>query len=151
MTKHGFHLLCLIIWLASSPGASRAEAWDPNIDEERYRNPVIYADYSDPDVVRVGSDFFMTASSFNVVPALPILHSKDLVNWRLVNHAIRRFDDPDFDVPQHGNGVWAPAICYHDGQYYIYFGDPDRGIFGVAHATPGGSGTSRCWSRRARD
>ena len=115
-----------------------AEAWNPNLVDGRYRNPIIFADYSDPDVVRVGDDFFMTASSFNTVPALPILHSKDLVNWRLVNHAIDRFDDPAFDVPQHGNGVWAPAIRYHQGHYYIFYGDPDRGIFMVRTTDPRG-------------
>ncbi|MFC7196058.1 family 43 glycosylhydrolase [Halosimplex aquaticum] len=68
--------------------------WDPNLDDDQYQNPIIYADYSDPDVVRVGDDYFMTASSFNAVPALPILHSRDLVNWRLVNHAIDELPPP---------------------------------------------------------
>jgi beta-xylosidase len=124
--------------LALLASAAFADTWNPNIGEDEYRNPIIFADYSDPDVVRVGDDFYMTASSFNTVPALPILHSKDLVNWRLVNHAIDRFDDPDFDVPQHGNGVWAPAIRYHDGHFYIYYGDPDRGIYMVKTRDPRG-------------
>ena len=119
-------------------GSAAGEHWDPNLDGGRYRNPIIFADYSDPDIVKVGSDFYMTASSFNVVPALPILHSKDLVNWRLINHAIDRFDDPAFDVPQHGNGVWAPAIRYQEGYFYIYYGDPDRGIFMVKTRDPRG-------------
>ncbi|MFW5956575.1 MAG: glycoside hydrolase 43 family protein, partial [Halorhabdus sp.] len=102
--------------------------WDPNLDDGRYRNPIIYADYSDPDVVRVGEDFFMTASSFNAVPGLPILHSRDLVNWRVINHAIEELP-PAFDRPQHGNGVWAPSINYHEGTFYIFYGDPDRGVY----------------------
>jgi len=102
--------------------------WNPNIDDGRYRNPVVHADYSDPDVVRVGDDFFMTASSFNCVPALPILHSRDLVNWRLVTHAVEELP-PAFDTPQHGNGVWAPSFNYHDGTFYIFYGDPDRGVY----------------------
>jgi len=102
--------------------------WDPNLDDERYRNPIIHADYSDPDVLRVGDDFFMTASSFNTVPALPILHSRDLVNWRLINHAVEALP-PAFDRPQHGNGVWAPSFNYHDGTFYIFYGDPDRGVY----------------------
>lgn len=125
----------LLLFLA---GTAAADTWNPNLEDGRYRNPIIFADYSDPDVVRVGGDFFMTASSFNAVPALPILHSKDLVNWRLVNHAIERFDDPAFDVPQHGNGVWAPAIRYHEGYFYIFYGDPDRGIFMVRTRDPRG-------------
>jgi len=118
--------------------AVSAEVWDPNLGAGEYRNPILFADYSDPDVVRVGDDFYMTASSFNAVPALPILHSKDLVNWRLINHAIDRFDDPAFDLPQHGNGVWAPAIRYHDGHFYIFYGDPDRGIYRVRTRDPRG-------------
>lgn len=133
INKNGTWLLLLV--LAAS---AAAETWNPNLEGGRYRNPIIFADYSDPDVVRAGDDFFMTSSSFNTVPALPILHSKDLVNWRLVNHAIDRFDDPAFDVPQHGNGVWAPAIRFHDGHYYIFWGDPDRGIFMVRTKDPRG-------------
>lgn len=115
-----------------------AEPWQPDLEDGTYKNPVIYADYSDPDVVRVGDDFYMTASSFNCVPGLPILHSTDLVNWELVNHAIPRFPDTHFDVPQHGNGVWAPAIRYHNDTFYIYWGDPDRGIFRVTAKDPRG-------------
>lgn len=128
--------LAILAFLLS---AASAELWDPNVGEDQYRNPIIFADYSDPDVVRVGDDFYMTASSFNAVPALPILHSRDLVNWRLINHAIERFDDPAFDVPQHGNGVWAPTIRHHGGYFYIYFGDPDRGIYMVRTADPRGA------------
>ena len=123
---------CLYIQLYAQENA----AWIPDNEDGTYTNPVIFADYSDPDVIRVGDDFFMTASSFNCVPGLPILHSKDLVNWTLINHAIKYFDDPDFDFPQHGNGVWAPSIRYHKDLFYIYWGDPDRGVFMVKTADP---------------
>ena len=97
-----------------------------------YTNPIIDADYSDPDVVRVGDDFYLTASSFNCIPGLPILHSKDLVNWKIIGHALQRQPPEDvFTQPQHGNGVWAPAIRYHKGEFYIYYGDPDFGIYMV--------------------
>ncbi len=115
-----------------------SEVWVADQGDGTYRNPIIHADYSDPDIVRVGDDFFMTASSFNAVPALPVLHSKDLVNWKIVNHAIQRFPDPYFDEVQHGNGVWAPSIRYHEGWYYIYWGDPDRGIYRVRTQDPFG-------------
>jgi len=75
---------------------------------QTYTNPIIYADYSDPDVVRVGNDFYLTASSFNCIPGLPILHSKDLVNWKIIGHAIQQQTPAEvFAKPQHGNGVWA--------------------------------------------
>lgn len=94
-----------------------------------YRNPIVFADYSDPDVIAVGDDFYLMASSFNACPGLPILHSKDLVNWQLIGHAMERFPDPDYDRPQHGKGVWAPALRYHDGKFWVFFGAPDEGIF----------------------
>ncbi len=104
-----------------------------------YTNPIIHADYSDPDVIRVGDDFYMTASSFNAIPGLPILHSKDLVNWRIINHALRRQEPFDiFRKPQHGGGVWAPAIRFHDGEFYIYYGDPDFGIYMTKSKDPAG-------------
>jgi beta-xylosidase len=102
-----------------------------------YTNPILHADYSDPDVIRVGDDYYMTASSFNCVPGLPILHSKDLVNWKIVNHALPKLNMEGvvpagfFDSPQHGKGVWAPCIRYHKGEYLIYWGDPDFGIYVV--------------------
>ena len=103
--------------------------WQPDLGDGRYRNPVLHADYSDPDVVRGDDGFYLVASSFGSVPALPILHSRDLVNWTLVAHAAPRLPSPDFDTPQHGKGVWAPSLRRHAGFYWIYFGDPDRGIF----------------------
>ncbi|HEX8687917.1 MAG TPA: glycoside hydrolase 43 family protein, partial [Pyrinomonadaceae bacterium] len=125
----------LVTLLAFVPGA-RAQAvskvWVADNGDGTYKNPVIHADFSDPDAVRVGEDFYMTASSFNAAPGLPVLHSKDLVNWAVVGYALNR--QPPFDVfdkPQHGNGVWAPAIRYHGGEFYIYYPDPDRGIYVV--------------------
>ena len=98
-----------------------SKVWVADNGDGTYKNPVIHADFSDPDAVRVGDDFYMTASSFNAAPGLPVLHSKDLVNWTVVGYALRR--QPPFDVfdkPQHGNGVWAPAIRHHNGEFYIY-------------------------------
>lgn len=107
-----------------------AQPWIPDRGDGTYRNPVIFADYSDPDVVRVGDDFYMVSSSFNCVPGLPVLHSKDLVNWKIVNHVIDRIPPLEvFSVPQHGNGVWAPSLRYHEGTFYVFFGDPDFGIY----------------------
>ncbi|MBT29775.1 MAG: glycoside hydrolase [Thalassobius sp.] len=115
-----------------------SEAWSPDKGDGTYKNPIIHADYSDPDICRAGDDFYMTSSSFNSVPALPILHSKDLVNWELVNYAVKEFPSSYFDIPQHGNGVWAPCFRYHDGMFYIYWGDPDRGIYMVQTDDPKG-------------
>ena len=107
-----------------------------------YKNPIIHADYSDPDVVRVGDDYYMTASSFNCIPGIPILHSKDLVNWNIVNYALQEQIPSDFfDKPQHGKGVWAPCIRYNNGIYYIFWGDPDFGIYMIKTENPLGDWT----------
>lgn len=109
-----------------------SKVWCPDNGDGTYKNPVLNADYSDPDVCAVGDDFYMTASSFNCVPGLPILHSKDLVNWEIVNYALDvQYPEDVFDKPQHGKGVWAPSIRYHNGEFYIYWGDPDFGIMMV--------------------
>lgn len=103
-----------------------------------YRNPVLHADYSDPDVLRDGGDYYMTASSFQCVPGLPVLHSRDLVHWTLIGHALAALPSPHFDDARHGEGVWAPAIRRMYGEYRIYYGDPDRGIFLVSAPDPRG-------------
>ena len=113
--------------------------WQADCGDGTYRNPVLYADYSDPDVCAVGGDYFLTASSFHCVPGLPILHSRDLVSWHIIGHALKELLPREvFDRPQHGKGVWAPSIRYHEGFFYIYWGDPDRGIFMVKASDPSG-------------
>jgi beta-xylosidase len=130
-------LSCLqAVTLAQATDESHArvvsKVWVADKGDGTYKNPVIHADFSDPDAVRVGDDFYMTASSFNAAPGLPVLHSKDLVNWSVLGYALRRQPPFDlFDRPQHGNGVWAPAIRHHEGEFYIYYPDPDRGIYVV--------------------
>jgi beta-xylosidase len=106
-----------------------AYPWLPDQGDGTFCNPIIYADYSDPDAIRVDDDFYLTASSFNCTPGLPILHSKDLVNWTLVNHALKNLPHPRYNEVQHGCGVWAPALRFHAGQYWIFFPTPDEGIY----------------------
>ncbi|HET8644718.1 MAG TPA: family 43 glycosylhydrolase, partial [Vicinamibacteria bacterium] len=102
-----------------------------------YRNPVVFADYSDPDVVRAGDEYFLVASSFQAVPGLPILRSRDLVNWTLIAHAAPTLPLP-LDRPQHGGGLWAPSIRHHGGWFWIYVADPDRGVFMTRARDPRG-------------
>ncbi len=109
-----------------------------------YTNPVLNADWSDPDVVRVGDDFYLTASSFGRAPGLPLLHSRDLVNWTLVGHALERLEPEDaFAVPRHDCGVWAPSLRRHAGRFWIFWGDPDHGIFQVNAPRSGARGPAR--------
>lgn len=116
-----------------------SKVWVADNGDGTYKNPILHTDYSDPDVIRVGNDFYMTASSFNCVPGLPVLHSKDLVNWELISYALAQLVPEDiFSKPQHGNGVWAPCIRYHNNEFYIYYPDPDFGIYLVKAKNPAG-------------
>lgn len=127
-------------FVASAQEISRT--WVADKGDGTYQNPVLYADYSDPDVCAAGDDFYMTASSFNCIPGLPILHSNDLVNWSLVNYALPVQEPQEFfDKAQHGKGVWAPAIRFHNGEFYIYWGDPDYGIYLIKAKDPEGEWT----------
>ena len=124
----------------------KSQVWSPDNGDGTYTNPVINADYSDPDVCvgPSGEDYYMTASSFQCTPGLPILHSNDLVNWQIVGYALKSLYEGNdqllshFNTPQHGNGVWAPSIRYHNGEYYIYWGDPDFGVMMVKTKNPAG-------------
>jgi len=136
-----FFILSLSVFGMFHPAMAqyRSEVWVSDEGNGMYRNPVLHADYSDPDVCTVGEDYFLTASSFNCTPGLPILHSKDLVNWKIVNYALKKVEPVEYyNEPRHGKGVWAPSIRFHEGVYYIYWGDPDFGIFMVKTRDPYG-------------
>ena len=136
-----FFQVCFVLSLHSQYYISKV--WTADLGNGKYKNPILHADYSDPDVCRVGDDYYMTASSFACVPGLPILHSRDLVNWKLIGHAIERLEPQDvFSSVQHGNGVWAPSIRFHNDEFYIYWGDPDFGIYMVKTKNPAGK-----WSK----
>ena len=130
-----------------------------------FKNPVLFADYSDPDVIRVNDEYILTASSFNYVPGLPILSSNDLVNWELIAYAIDQIsEDPNkgnphedseaigkrFEIPRHSEGVWAPAIRFHDGKFFIFYGMPDEGIYMVQADSPLGPWTAPVCVRQAK-
>ncbi len=146
--KKSFLLLASLALSVAAMAQSgyKSQVWSPDNGDGTFTNPVINADYSDPDVCvgASGEDFYLTASSFSHVPGLPILHSKDLVNWQIVNHAIKALPPYDrYNVPQHGNGVWAPSIRYNQNNqlYYIYWGDPDLGVFVTTAKDPEGTWT----------
>ena len=117
-----------------------SKLWCPDLDNGTFQNPILYADYSDPDVCRVGDTFYMTASSFNYIPGLPILTSKDLVNWELKNYALKeRIPYDVYNSPAHGKGIYAPSIRYHNGEFFIFVGMPDEGIFMLKTKDPLGT------------
>lgn len=137
-----------IALLATLPVAAQqkeyvSQVWVADRGDGTYQNPVLYADYSDPDACRVGNDFYLTSSSFNCLPGLQILHSNDLVNWHIIGAAIPYSLAPvrTPERPEHGNRVWAPAIRHHNGQFYIFWGDPDQGVFMTKARDPQGPWT----------
>lgn len=150
MRRH-LSLLLFFFLSLSVPAQMASHTWDPNLQGNRYCNPIINADYSDPDVCRVGNDYYMTASSFACFPGLQNLLSTDLVNWTIIGAALKdhypvlpQYKGTDLDYRkkiQHGNYVWAPAIRYHDGWFYIFWGDPDQGLFMVKTQDPAGDWT----------
>lgn len=103
--------------------------WSADLGNGKYQNPILFTDYADPDVIRVGEDFYMIASSFNSSPGIPVLHSKDLVNWTLINHVFDQLPDEYYDTVRPAEGAWAPSIRYHDGKFWVFFSAPDHGIF----------------------
>ena len=116
--------------------------WHPDQGDGTYINPILAGDYSDPDAIRVGADYYLVSSSFTNVPGLPILQSKDLVNWQLIGHALPRIEPAGHYVTaRHGAGVWAPTIRYRNGRFMVFFPDPDFGIFMVSASDPKGPWT----------
>ncbi|MDR3118176.1 MAG: glycoside hydrolase 43 family protein [Mediterranea sp.] len=129
---------------AGEPENYVSSVWVADQGNGTYKNPILYADYSDPDACRAGDDYYMTSSSFNCLPGLQILHSKDLVNWSIIGAAIPSAIPPieKTERPQHGNRVWAPCIRHHNGEFYIFWGDPDQGAFMVKAKDPKGPWTT---------
>lgn len=136
-------LIMTALWAGGAMAETAPGVWMSDQGDGTYLNPILNGDYSDPDVVRVGDDYYLTASSFTNMPGLPILHSKDLVNWRIIGHAVSQLEPAGhFQAPRRGGGVWAPAMRYHDGKFLIYYPDPDYGIFVVTATDPAGPWTS---------
>ena len=116
-----------------------SKVWVADQGNGTYKNPILNADYSDPDAIRVGDDFYLVSSSFEDIPGLPVLHSKDLVNWQIIGHALLKQPPFDhFNISRHGDGVWAPAIRYYNGEFFIYYPDPDYGVYLAKAKNPAG-------------
>ncbi|WP_054136598.1 glycoside hydrolase 43 family protein [Blastomonas sp. AAP25] len=152
MRSNLVYSLALALALALG-GATSATATPPA--NRQYANPIIWADYSDPDVIRVGDRYYMVSSSFHLSPGIPVLESADLVSWRIIGHVLPRLPfDPAYDMPgphtltdgiskpiggtRYASGTWAPSIRHHAGKFFVYVATPDEGIFMMTATDPRG-------------
>ena len=104
-------VICLLLcWGTVSAQSYVSQVWVSDLGNGKYKNPVLDADYSDPDVIRVGEDYYMVSSSFTYLPGVPLLHSKDLVHWELINHCVSSLPFEKYDFPSHGSGTWASCL-----------------------------------------
>lgn len=121
----------------------QSQSWTADNGNGTFTNPLFYDEFTDPDMIRVGADYYMVASSMHSMPGLPLLRSKDLVNWEFVTYIFERLDlGPDFhlegDKGIYGNGIWAPAIRYHKGTFYVFVNINDHGLQVFSAQNPAG-------------
>ena len=146
---HGHSAACaatiLLIGLITNPAPAAGPATAPWGDQGdgTFRNPVLNGDFSDPDVIRVGPDYYLITSSFQYSPGMPVLHSKDLVNWQFFGHSIPNVaaigPELNFDrMNRYNRGVWAGAIRYHAGKFWMFTATMDEGIFMTTADNPAG-------------
>ena len=121
--------VCLACWLEAG-----AQSWTADNGNGTFTNPLFYDEFSDPDILRVGDDYYLAGTTMHAVPGLVILHSKDLVNWENISYCFDRFDfdDPAFSLKDHkevyGQGIWAPCIRYANGQFYVFSNVNGKGL-----------------------
>jgi beta-xylosidase len=106
-------------------GSVSAQTWRADNGDGTFTNPLFYDEFSDPDLIRVGEDYYLTGTTMHSMPGLPVLHSRDLVNWKLLGYALDRLDiGPEFRLEDgkeaYAQGIWAPRLRYHNGTFYIF-------------------------------
>ena len=122
-------LSCAAFTAANNPPARNSDStrctWIADNGNGTFTNPLFYEEFSDPDMIRVGDDYYMTGTTMHTMPGLPVLHSKDLVNWELLSYAVDRLDlGPELRLENgldyYGQGIWAPCFRYHNDTFYIF-------------------------------
>jgi beta-xylosidase len=125
----GLAALLSCAMLSAAPLAAAAvvkdqATWTADNGDGTFTNPLFYDEFSDPDLIRVGDDFYLTGTTMHAMPGLPVLHSKDLVNWEFLSYAVDKLDlGPAYRLQGgdiYGRGIWAPSFRYHDGVFYIF-------------------------------
>lgn len=141
---HLYIIISLFLGYAVSLHSQTENVWNPNNGDGTFTNPILWGDWPDPDIIRVGDTFYLTTTSMHYLPGCPIATSKDLVNWRITGYAVERYDeDPRYDMQEgtlYLNGAWATSIRHHNGKFYVAFCTPggwgiDKGHFSICEAT----------------
>lgn len=140
MLRRSIIILTLILAVAVAGHAGNgglALAWGDRGDGT-FANPVLNADYSDLDVIRVGDKYYMTCSEFHFM-GMPVLESDDMVNWRIIGQVYDNIGMPGYgDMIKYAEGTWAPALRYHDGKFWIFVCTPEEGLFMTVAEDPAG-------------
>ena len=137
--------------VAANPAAAPRTTWMPDNGNGTYTNPLFYDEFSDPDIIRVGDDFYLAGTTMHAMPSLVVLHSKDLVNWEFLSYAAEKLDlGPEFRLEEgkniYGQGIWAPCIRHHNGTFYLFSNVNGRGLQIFTSRDPAGP-----WSHRRLD
>ena len=127
-------LILLLTLMSTALMQAQMISWTADNGNGTYTNPLFYDEFSDPDILRVGDDYYLAGTTMHSVPGLVILHSRDLVNWENVSYCFERFDfnDDAFSLKNHqeiyGQGIWAPCIRYANDQFYIFSNINGKGL-----------------------
>ena len=127
-------LFCLLAMTSFLGVQAQNNSWTADNGNGTFTNPLFYDEFSDPDILRVGDDYYLAGTTMHAVPGLVILHSKDLVNWENISYCFDRFDfdDDAFSLKNHkeiyGQGIWAPCIRYANGQFYVFSNINGKGL-----------------------
>jgi xylan 1,4-beta-xylosidase len=138
------------------PAAAVAVTWTSDNGNGTFTNPLFYDEFSDPDLIRVGDDFYLTGTTMHAMPGLPVLHSRDLVNWRLLGYACERLDlGPEYRLEPgkeaYGQGIWAPCLRYHGGVFHIFANVNKHGTLHFTARNPAGPWTRTVMKRSLHD
>ena len=156
------NLLSLLIWAWLGISLVRADvgnrgAWGDQGDGT-FKNPILPGDFSDPDVIRVGGDYYFITSTFQYSPGMAVLHSKDLVNWQYLSHCVADLTQlgPELNwdrMNRYNRGIYAGAIRFHDGKFWVFFTTMDEGVFLTTATNAAGpwSPVTRVWDKTGFD
>lgn len=120
-----FYLIMLVVNSTGQSLSEQRKTWRADNGNGTYTNPIFFDEFSDPDLIRVGDDYYLTGTTMHSMPGLPVLHSRDLVNWRFLSYAMEKLDlGPEFRLEEgkeiYGQGIWAPCFRFHNGTFYIW-------------------------------